>query len=203
MRDHAAPRAALALAGVLDGDAIDRFREDASRAVAGVPASEPTWVRPLDATLAAVALTRIGETAAGDRWATVWHTNLALRNGHRPAGWWTPLGIRIATAPLWEHAAASALARAHGWHHPERPDADWQAIRRRLLGAAARGSAAVDDERAIAAGRLWLAFADDEQAARILSRPTVQHDPLAVALDRLAAHLADPRDHTDRKDLVA
>ena len=39
--------------------------------------------------------------------------------------------------------------------------------------------------------------------SRILSRPTVQHDPLAVALDRLAAHLADPRDHTDRKDLVA
>ena len=203
VRDHAAARAALALAGALDDDAIDRLRADATRTVVGVPASEPTWVRPLDATLAAVALTRIGDTAAGDRWATAWHTHLSLRNGHRPAGWWTPLGIRIASAPLWEHAAASALARAHGWHRPDQPDADWLAVRRRLLGAAARGSTAVDDERAIAAGRLWLAFVDDEQAARILSRPTVQHDPLAVALDRLASHLADPCDHTDRKDLVA
>lgn len=192
--DHAAPRAALALTGQLSDEAWARFRDDATRAGAGVPASEPTWVRPLDATLAAVALGVGGHTAAGEAWASMLAGPLALRRGHRPACWWTPLGVRIGSAPLWEHAAATAIARAHGWCG----DDDWAALRPQLLGAAARGSSAPADERAIAAGRLWLVHVDDEQAARILARPTVRRDALAVALDRLSTRLA-----AERKDLVS
>ncbi|MFN8021023.1 MAG: hypothetical protein U0Q03_05780 [Acidimicrobiales bacterium] len=193
-RDHAAARAGLSLAGASTPDAIARFRDDAARAAAGVPASEPTWVRPLDAVLAAVALHHGGDPAAGPRAAEALAGPLALRHGHRPACWWTPLGIRFGSAPVWEHAATAALARTHGWCD----DADWTALRARLLGAAARGVGRPDDERAIAAGRIWLAFVDDEQAARILRRPTVSRDPLAVALDRYASRLV-----AERKDLVA
>ena len=184
--DHAAARAALALTGQLDDSAMDRLAADADTAVAGVPASEPTWVRPLDATLAAIALHRAGHDAAGGRWAAMLAGPLSLQRGHRPSAWWTPLGIRLGSAPVWEHAATTALARAHGWCD----DADWYVLRPRLLGAAARGTSVVVDERAIAAARLWLVHVDDEQAARILARPTVHRDPLAVALDRLATMLA-------------
>ncbi len=192
--DHAAPRAALLLSGALDDDAVVRFLDDCRRSRAGVPASEPTWVRLLDGTLAAVAARTAGDDEAPARWAAMLGGPLALRRGHRPVCWWTPLGVRIGSAPLWEHAAATAIARAQGWIG----DDDWAVLRPRLLGAAARGTAQIDDERAIAAGRLWLACLDDEQAARILTRPTVQHDPLAVALDRLATRVA-----ADGKDLVA
>ena len=57
------------------------------------------------------------------------------------------------------------------------------------LGASARGTAHPDDERTIAAARVWLRFVDDEQAARLLARPTVAHDPLAVALDCYASSI--------------
>ena len=77
----------------------------------------------------------------------------------------------------------SALNRDMGWID----DADWAALRTRLVGASARGSRHPFDERAIAAARLWLANVDDPEAARIIDRPTVAHDPVAVALDRLAA----------------
>ena len=190
--DHAAARAALALTGRLDDAAMARFADDARGAAAGVPASEPTWVRPLDATLAAIALQAAGHDAAGRRWAAMLAGPFALRHGHRPGAWWTPLGIRLGSAPVWEHAATSALARAHGWCD----DADWRVLRPRLLGAAARGTAVAVDERSIAAARLWLVFVDDEQAARILARPTVHRDPLAVALDRLATTLAATSAHS-------
>jgi hypothetical protein len=192
--DHAAPRAALLLSGALDHDAVTHFLDDCRRSRAGVPASEPTWVRLLDGTLAAVAARTAGDDEAPARWAAMLAGPLALRRGHRPVCWWTPLGVRIGSAPLWEQTAATAIARAQGWIG----DDDWAVLRPRLLGAAARGVAHIDDERAIAAGRLWLACVDDEQAARILTRPTVQHDPLAVALDRLATRVA-----ADGKDLVA
>jgi hypothetical protein len=159
-----------------------------------VPASEPTWVRPLDATLAAIALSRDGHAVAGDAWSAMLRGPFALRRGHRAACWWTPLGVRIGSAPVWEHAATTALARAHGWCG----DDDWVALRPRLLGAAARGAAEPADERAIAAGRLWLVHVRDEQAARILARPTVHRDALAVALDRLATRLA-----AQQEDLVS
>ncbi len=193
-RDHAAARAGLALAGAMSPGDLDRFRTDGSRSPVGVPASEPTWVRPLDATLAAVALHHAGDADAGTRFAAALSGPLSLRHGHRPACWWTPLGVRFGNAPEWEHATATAVARVSGWCD----DADWTALRPRLLGAAARGSGRRDDERAIAAGRVWLTAVDDPQAERILRRPTVGRDPLAAALDRLATRLA-----AERKDLVA
>ena len=118
---------------------------------------------------------------------------LKLRRGHRPAMWWTPLGVSFGNTPLWEHALAAALARHHGWCGDE----DWESLRPQLLGAAARGVSVVDDERAIAAGRLWLDVMDDEQASRILMKPTLRHDPIARAIealrDRLAAETAARR----------
>ncbi len=64
-------------------------------------------------------------------------------------------------------------------------------MRARALGASARGTEHPHDERLIAAARIWLVFVDDPRATPLLARPTVRHDPLAVALDRLAARLAD------------
>lgn len=184
--DHAPARAARALAGVMSADELERFTHDARRTAAGVPASEPTWVRPLDATLAAAALSAASDGEAPSRWARMLDGPLAIRRGHRPAWWWSPLGLAAGRSLDWEHAATTAIARAHGWIG----DDDWSVLRRRVLGAAARGVARRDDERLIAAGRAWLALVDDPDAARIVARPTVRHDPLAVALDRYATHLA-------------
>ena len=94
------------------------------------------------------------------------------------------------TALDWEHAAATALARSAGWVGDE----DWTALRARVLGAAARGAAAPRDDRLIAAGRLWLACVDDDQAVRILARPTVGRDPLAGALDAVARRVRAARE---------
>lgn len=187
--DHAPARAALALAGLLDADAGQRFVADGQRSPLGVPSSEPTWVRTLDATLAALALERLGDQQAPARWAAGLHGPLAARRGHRPCWWWTPLGVAAGRCLDWEHAAATALAHERGWID----DADWALLRRRVLGAAARGSRRRDDERLIAAGRIWLALVDDPAAQRIVGRPTVRHDPLAVALDAHARHLRAAR----------
>jgi hypothetical protein len=184
--DHAPARAAQSLCGLLDDDARRRLRNDADRAAIGLPASEPGWVRLFDAVLVATALDRAGHDAAGARCAALLSTTFPARRGHRPASCWTPLGLPFGRATAWEHAAATAIAHANGWID----DRDWAVLRRRALGAAARGAARRDDERLIAAGRLWLALIDDAGAARILARPTVCHDPLAVALDHLASSLA-------------
>lgn len=187
--DHAHARAALVLAGRLDTAQSQRFVTDAVDAPGGVPASEPGWVRPLDATLAAVALDRLGDAAAGRRWTQMLRGPMSLRRGHRPAFWWTPIGVSAGSAPAWEHAAMAGIARSMGWIGDE----DWTALRAPVLGAAARGARVRDDERLIAAGRLLMVGIDDPQAAGIVARPTVQHDPIAVALDRLAARLSiDP-----------
>jgi hypothetical protein len=183
--DHAHTRAALALAGLLDDAATDRFRTDARANPVGVPASEPTWVRTLDGTLAARALERLGDDEGPRRWAAALQGPIAARRGHRPAWWWSPLGVAAGRSLDWEHAAATALAHERGWTD----GADWAHLRRRVLGAAARGSSRRDDERLIAAGRIWLAMVDDPAAERIVARPTVRHDPLAVALDAHARHL--------------
>jgi hypothetical protein len=187
--DHAPARAALALTGGLDAAAAERFVADAQRSPLGVPASEPTWVRTLDGTLAARALEQLGDDRASRRWAGALDGPLALRRGHRPAWWWTPLGVAAGRSLDWEHAAATALAHERGWID----DGDWTHLRRRVLGAAARGSSRRDDERLIAAGRVWLALVDDPAAERIVARPTVGHDPLAVALDAHARHLRTAR----------
>jgi hypothetical protein len=191
--DHAHARAALCLSGQLDGAATGHLVDDAARSVLGVPASEPGWVRLLDGTLAAVALHRSGVADAGSRWADVVAEHFALRRGHRAGSVWTPVALRGPRSEAWEHAAAAALLRVEGWTDDDR---DWQALRTRMLAAAARGNAVAQDERLVAAGRVWLRFVDDEQAARILSRVTIARDPIAVALDALARSV-HPVDRTD------
>ncbi|MDY7101427.1 MAG: hypothetical protein S0880_09595 [Actinomycetota bacterium] len=183
--DHAHARAALALTGASSPAAVELLAADARRRGAGAPASEPGWVRLLDATLVSVALDERGDPEVGRRWAATLDGPFAARRGHRPAWWWTPLGVAAGRALDWEHAAATALAHQRGWIDAD----DWPLLRRRVLGAAARGSTRRDDERLIAAGRLWLALVDDPAAERIVARPTVRHDPLARALDAHAAHV--------------
>ena len=142
-------------------------------------------MRLLDGTLAAAALAELGEDDCVQRWRGTWTQLLGLRNGHRPSCLYTPLAVGGAWAPAWEHAAASALGHVLGWGG----DADWPALRQRALGAAARGPARPEDERLIAASRIWATAMADEQALRILTRPTVSRDPLAVALDGVASAL--------------
>lgn len=178
--DHAAARAALALTGALDDAALAQFVADAHRAPLGVPCSEPTWVRPLDGVLAAIAVHRAGGST--ERFRAALDTELGLRRGHRPLWWWTPLGIGAGAMPAWEHATCSALARWMGWID----DRDWDALRQRALGASARGTGHPHDERLVAAARIWMVLVDDEPTRRLLERPTIAHDPLAVALSHLA-----------------
>lgn len=175
--DHAHARAALALNGRLDDAALDRLRADARAAWAGVPCSEPGWVRLLDGTLVAMAIDD------HDRWVQVLHGPMRLHRGHRPAWAWSPLGVAAGRADDWEHAAATALARSAGWIG----DDDWPALRQRALGAAARGTRHRADERMIAASRIWAGLVGDDVAARILARPTVRRDQLAIALDAFAS----------------
>ncbi|MEZ5228774.1 MAG: hypothetical protein R2710_19545 [Acidimicrobiales bacterium] len=182
--DHAAARTARLGVGALTTDQVAQLRADAVRAWAGVPASEPTWVRLFDAVVAAIALDPIDPEPAR-RVGELLHSHLGLRRGHRPAWIWTPLAVAAGRADDWEHTAATALARAAGWIG----DDDWSALRRRAFGAAARGTVFAGDERTVAAARIWTALVDDPEAARILARPTVAHDPLAVALDTLATRL--------------
>jgi hypothetical protein len=187
--DHAHARTALVLTGQLDTGALHRFVVDAETAPAGVPCSEPGWVRLLDACLAAAALHRSGRPDAVRRLRVLLAEWLPLRRGHRPAWWWTVLGFAGGRCPAWEHATGTAVARAIG----AVGDADWAALRTRALGAAARGTRDPHDERLIAAARVWLTQVDDAVAAPIIARPTVRHDPLAVALDQLAQRLrSDP-----------
>jgi hypothetical protein len=188
--DHAHVRAALLLTGELDENATERFRADAMDAPNGVPSSEPGWLRLLDATLAACALQYAGDDLVGNRWASALNGPFALQRGHRPGAVWTPLALRGPRAPTWQHCAATGIARAAGWISN---DDDWLSLRTGALAAAARGNAVVDDERLVAAGRLWLAFVDDEQASRILGRVTIGNDQIAVSLDTLVMSLrADP-----------
>lgn len=183
--DHAHARAARELAGLHDAADTHALLQDARSTALGVPCSEPTWVRPLDATLAAIAVHDV-EPGASEPWQRALGREFGLRRGHRAAWYWTPLGWSAGSMPAWEHAACTALARANGWV----ADDDWQALRARALGASARGTAHPHDERLIAAARIWLVFVDDPRTALLLARPTVRHDPLAVALDRLATRLA-------------
>jgi len=184
-RDHAHARSARLLTGVPAGADAEGFNSDASRTTLGVPCSEPTWIRPLDATLAAVALERAGMPNSARAWEAALNGPFGLRRGHRPAWWWTPLDIGTGASPAWEHAAFTWIARACGWVD----NGDWPVLRARAMGAAARGVPNRNDERLVAAGRVWLAFVDDPEAERIVRRPGIRRDPLACALDRLASRL--------------
>ena len=104
------------------------------------------------------------------------------------------LGLVGGSCPAWEQAASTGIARAIG----AVGDADWHALRNRALGAAARGTKDPHDERLIAAARVWLAFVDDDVAAPIIARPTIRHDPIAIALDRLSERLRSDRDAVRR-----
>ena len=189
-RDHATARSARVLLGLADAGEIGTFAADAGRSALGVPCCEPGWIRPLDGTLAAVALAVTGGPECGEPWRRALAHELALvpgrrGSGRRPSWWWTPLGVAGPAAPTWEHATFTGIARAAGWIGDE----DWPALRTAMLGAAARGGDHPHDERLIAAARLWLASVDDPQAARIVQRPGVRRDPLACALDALATAL--------------
>jgi hypothetical protein len=151
-----------------------------------VPCSEPGWIRLLDGTLTALVLDRSGHPDVGSRWAAALAGPLRCRRGHRPAWWWTPLGLPVSHALPWEHLAATGLARAAGWIGD---DQDWTVLRRAAFGAAARGGRRPADERLVAAGRIWLALVDDPEAAAILRRPTIGRDPTAAALDAVATLL--------------
>lgn len=185
-RDHAHLRAARLLVG-MDGGAS--LAADAARSPVGLPCSEPTWIRPVDAVLAAIALDRAGRHDAGLAITALLQGPWRLRSRTRPAWLWTPGTIAAGAALPWEHATITALARAAGWLTT---DEDWQALRKRALGAAARHDRHRDDERLIAAARLWLVFVDDPEASVVLGRPSLT-DPLALALDALAVRLVgDP-----------
>jgi hypothetical protein len=180
-RDQAPIRAALALWGLLSPSQVQDLRDDADRQWTGVPNSEPGWVRLLDGTLVAAALGDLGDAAAVARWQVTLASILSLRDGHRPACAYTPLALPGPWAPAWEQAAAAGLAAVLDW-----PGDEWPALRQRGLGAAARGPSRPLDERLIAAGRVSARLAGDVTACRILDRPTVGADPLAVALDLVA-----------------
>jgi hypothetical protein len=187
--DHGPARAALLALGCLDPSARSRLLAEAAGAPGGVPASEPGWVRLLDGSLVAVALWRAGDRDGLTRWTTMLDGPLALRRGHRPQAWWTPFGLRIGTAPAWEHATATAIVRAAGGCD----DVDWTFLRQRVFASAARGTTTAANERTVAAGRLWAELTDDDQARRVLARPTVGVDPIARAVDALARRVSTDR----------
>jgi hypothetical protein len=178
--DNAHIHAALALSGHATADELASFRATARTSPYGVPASEPTWIRLLDGTLAALALEEAGAAASANRWRATLDGDLRLRHGRRPRAIHAPTALRLATAPHWEHATATALARWRGWIVV---DDDWSVLRRRSLGAAARGATHPDDARLVAAARIWARLVDDDAASRILDRPSRSSDPIAAALD--------------------
>jgi len=182
--DNAHVHAALALSGRATGTELASFRAIAQVSPYGVPASEPTWIRLLDGTLAALALDEAGAAPSATRWQATLDRELRLRHGRRASAIHTPTALRLATAPHWEHATATALARWRGWILG---DDDWSALRQRSLGAAARGATRPDDARLVAAARIWARLVDDEPAARILERPSRSCDPIATALDDVLA----------------
>jgi hypothetical protein len=179
-RDHAALRTAHAAVG--HAGHVEALFADGDRQASGVPASEPGWVRLVDGALAAAVLADHGHQDTARHWTAALNHSFAMTRGHRPSQQWTPLGISVGRAADWEQALATAIAHTEGWIDA----ADWASLRARVLGAAARGNERPNDERLIAAGRLWLARVDDAEALRIVDRPTVRHDPLACAIDALA-----------------
>lgn len=179
---HAPLRAALALGGQLTGAEWSSLDTEIRGRLAGVPDSEPTWVRPLDAMLIACMLETRGNGALAARWRDCFHRQFGLRHGRRPAVLHSPSMLALGTAATWEHATVAALARSLGWIGDE----DWQHLRARCLGTAASGSGDAHALRLVAAGKWLAAQNDDREALEILGRRSLQKDPIAAALDRLA-----------------
>lgn len=193
---HAHLRAALALNGLLRDSEVRNLCAEARRQLTGVVDSEPTWTRLLDGTLVAIALDRLGETEAVECWRATLAQRFPLRHGRRTAVLHTPSMLGIGTASPWEHATATALAHHRGWLAED----DWHALRPRCLGVAAQGGSDPESLRLVAAGRLWAALTDDQEAIAILGKRTLNRDPIAAALADLATrarhkpgqHGADP-----------
>jgi hypothetical protein len=183
---HAPLRAALALADRLEQAQQQRLRMESRERLAGVPDSEPTWVRPLDGMLVALALERLGEAEAVARWLWIWESRFALRHGRRPAALHAPSMLAIGTAPAWEHAVASMLAYRQGWINAD----DWQHLRPRCLGAGASSHNDPATLRLVAAGRVWAQLMQDDEALSILARRTRLDDPVAEALQSMDPSIA-------------
>jgi len=179
---HAPLRAALSLCDALGAGREAALRTESRLRLAGVPDSEPTWVRLLDGTLAALALDHLGESECVNRWRATFDVRFALRHGRRPAALHAPTMLSLGTARVWEHAAATALAHRAGWIDA----ADWPHLRPRCLGAAAGSRSDPDTLRLVAAGRLWANLTEDEEAATILARRTLGDEPVALALEGLS-----------------
>jgi hypothetical protein len=182
---HAPLRAALSLCGLMSAASERRFRDESRAHIAGVPDSEPTWIRPLDGMLAALALQRLGEGGCVVRWRWIFSTRFALRHGRRPAALHVPSMLGIGTAQAWEHAAATALAHHAGWID----DDDWVHLRPRCLAAAASDRSDPDALRLVGAGRMWAELTRDAEALQILGRRTIAEDELARWLDELASEV--------------
>jgi hypothetical protein len=178
---HAPLRAALSLAGLLDHEQLDAFRRDARASLAGVPDSEPTWIRPLDGMLAALALGALGEQECILRWQHIFRERFGLRHGRRVAALHRPSMIAIGTCPLWEQATVSAIAFRQGWLEEN----DWDCLRGKCLGVAAGGAADPASLRFIAAGKCWASLTGDSEAAAILGRRTLTSDRIATAVATL------------------
>ena len=157
-RAHRAPTGAPATA---------QFRHDAEGAP---PASRPanpagcasstarSWPSRSSGQATKVGRARGGPPHWPDRSRTPSRPPTRPRSGHRSgcAGHAVPRG---STSPRPGSPAPS------GWIVA---DDDWLVVRTRSLRGAARGSAVADDERLVAAARLWLRFVDDDQAERII-----------------------------------
>ena len=189
--DHAPARAALALTDQLDRRRRHplRGRRPAQRRRASRPASRPGSARS----------TAPSRRSRSRTWATTrplaggrrrCDGPLAARRGHRPAWWWTPLGLAAGRCLDWEHAATTALAHEHGWID----DGDWAPApppgpRRRRPGQQPTRRRAPDRSRS----RLARPGRRPRRPSASSRRPTVRHDPLAVALDDHARHLRTAR----------
>jgi hypothetical protein len=179
---HAALRAALCLSGRFGERETRALQAESDQAIAGVPDSEPTWLRPLDTLLCALALHKAGDSEALARWQQSFERHFPLHRGRRPAALHRPTLLAIGALTDWEHALVTALARSCG----VRNGADWPCLRDRCLGAAARGD---DDEQAlrfIAAGRWWARLEKDTEAESVLARRSLRGDRLTEAVVTLA-----------------
>lgn len=187
---HAVLRAALSLSGRLDEKQANAFCASARASLAGVPDSEPTWIRPLDAMLAAMSLQRCGAHDAVEHWRLTFAECFRLRHGRRPAALHRPSMLAMGTLTDWEHAMVTALAYELGWID----SSDWAVLRRRCLGAAARGATEPDALRLIAAGQWWARKLGDSEAAEILLKRTLDADRMAVVIARFSVGAVSDRE---------
>lgn len=177
---HAATRAALCLMDDLTDQQRRTMQDEASVSPAGILDSEPTWVRPLDAMLVALALHRSGNVEVLRRWEHTFEHHFPLRHGRRAAVLHRPTMLALGTLEPWAQATLMALRQELGWVTGD----EWSSLRQLCLGIAARGAEDAASERLIAAGRWCAQLVKDEEALTILGRRTLRGDDLALAIDQ-------------------